>query len=69
MPPLTGGTELDSGQSVEGGDGIFVIRGSGNCRSWNNIQYKAGMSARNVGSGSRDNTDLIEAVTVAAARS
>jgi uncharacterized RmlC-like cupin family protein len=50
MPPPTGGTELDSGQSVEGGDGIFVIRGSGNCRSWNNIQYKAGMSARNVGS-------------------
>jgi uncharacterized RmlC-like cupin family protein len=34
---------------VEGEDGISVIRGSGNCRSWNNIQYRAGMSARNVG--------------------
>jgi len=36
-------------ESVEGGNGIHVIRGSGNCRSWNNIQYKAGLSAKNVG--------------------
>ena len=36
-------------RSVEGGDGIRVIRGSGNCRSWNNIQYKVGLSAKNVG--------------------
>ena len=35
---------------VEGGDGILVIRGSSNCRSWNGIQYKPGMSAKNVGS-------------------
>jgi uncharacterized RmlC-like cupin family protein len=35
---------------VEGGDGISVIRGSGNCRGWNGIQYKVGMSAKNVGS-------------------
>jgi len=35
--------------AVEGHDGIFVIRGSGNCRDWNNIQYKAGLSASNVG--------------------
>jgi uncharacterized RmlC-like cupin family protein len=35
---------------VEGGDGVFVIRGSGNCRSWNGIQYKPGLSAKNVGS-------------------
>src|SRR5712671_6875030 len=35
---------------VDGGDGIFTIRGSGNCRSWNNIQYKPGLSAKNVGS-------------------
>lgn len=35
---------------VEGGDGIQVIRGSGNCRDWNGIQYKVGMSAKNVGS-------------------
>src|SRR6516225_3963526 len=33
---------------VEAGDGVFVIRGSGNCRSWNGIQYKPGMSAKNV---------------------
>ena len=35
---------------VEGGDGIFVIRGGGNRRGWNGIQYKTGMSAKNVGS-------------------
>lgn len=33
---------------VEGGKGIFVIRRSDNCRAWNGIQYKAGMSAKNV---------------------
>ena len=43
-------TDQDLKQFVEGDDGIFVIRGSGNCRSWNNIQYKPGMSAKNVGS-------------------
>src|SRR5262245_31160671 len=32
---------------VEGG-GVFVIRGSGNCRSWNGIQYRPGLSAKNV---------------------
>ena len=36
--------------TVEGADGISVIRGSGTCRGWNGIQYKAGMSERNVGS-------------------
>jgi uncharacterized RmlC-like cupin family protein len=36
-------------ESVEGSDGIFTIRGSGNCRHWNGIEYKKGMSARNVG--------------------
>jgi uncharacterized RmlC-like cupin family protein len=35
---------------VEKKDGIAVIRGSGNCRDWNNIQYKVGMSATSVGS-------------------
>src|SRR5262245_50815454 len=35
---------------VEGGDGVCVIRSAGNCRSWNNIQYKPGLSAKNVGS-------------------
>lgn len=35
---------------VEGGDGISTIRGGGNLRGWNGIRYKAGMSAKNVGS-------------------
>ncbi len=33
---------------VEGGDGIFTIRGGGNQRGWNGIQYKSGLSAKNV---------------------
>ena len=37
-------------QVVEDGDGILTIRGGGGKRSWNNIQYKQGMSAKNVGS-------------------
>ena len=40
----------DLRQYVEGGDGISVIRGSTNCRSWNNIRYKPGLSEKNVGS-------------------
>ena len=38
----------DLTQYVEGGDGIFVIRGADNVRSWNNIRYKPGLSAKNV---------------------
>jgi uncharacterized RmlC-like cupin family protein len=34
---------------VEGGDGILVIRASGDCRGWNGIRYRTGMHARNVG--------------------
>jgi uncharacterized RmlC-like cupin family protein len=34
--------------TVEGHDGIFVIRGGGNVRAWNGIRYRAGLSARNV---------------------
>ena len=51
MPPPTDDRDEDSGGlgRVEGGDGISVIRGGGNCRSWNNIQYRVGLSARNVG--------------------
>ena len=41
-------TIVDLKQAVEGHDGISVIRGSGVCRGWNNIQYKAGLSAKNV---------------------
>jgi uncharacterized RmlC-like cupin family protein len=43
-------TNEDLKKYVEGGDGVFTIRGSGNCRSWNNIQYRPGLSAKNVGS-------------------
>jgi uncharacterized RmlC-like cupin family protein len=50
MRPLAGGPDIDLSRTVEGGDGIFVIRGGASCRSWNNIQYKVGMSAKNVGS-------------------
>jgi uncharacterized RmlC-like cupin family protein len=40
----------DLQQNVESHDGITVIRGSKIHRSWNNIRYKTGMSAKNVGS-------------------
>jgi len=49
MVPTKSGAEGSLTECVEGGDGIHVIRGSGNCRSWNNIQYKVGLSAKNVG--------------------
>jgi len=35
-------------RSAEGSGGIFVLRGGGNERGWNGIQYKAGLSAKNV---------------------
>ena len=35
---------------VEALDGITVLRASGNCRGWNGIHYKAGLSEQNVGS-------------------
>jgi len=35
--------------AVERQGGISVIRASGTCRSWNGIQYKLGMSSKNVG--------------------
>jgi uncharacterized RmlC-like cupin family protein len=38
----------DLQQYVEGADGIFVIRGSPIARAWNGIQYKIGMSSKNV---------------------
>jgi uncharacterized RmlC-like cupin family protein len=43
---VTTNTELVA--AAEGHDGIFVVRGSGNCRDWNNIHYKAGLSEKNV---------------------
>lgn len=39
----------DGGAGIEGGDGIFVLRGSEATRSWNGIRYKTGLSAANVG--------------------
>ena len=33
---------------AEGKAGIFIIRGSDNCRDWNGIHYKAGLSEKNV---------------------
>jgi uncharacterized RmlC-like cupin family protein len=50
VPPAREAAELDLTACVEGGDGIRVIRAGENCRSWNNIQYKVGLSAKNVGS-------------------
>jgi uncharacterized RmlC-like cupin family protein len=40
--------QQDLQRVVEGGDGIFVIRGGETCRGWNGIRYKAGLSAKNV---------------------
>ena len=45
-----GESDASTRVAVEGGDRNLVIRGGGNCRSWNNIQYKVGLSAKNVGS-------------------
>jgi len=39
---------IDLTQAVEGNDGISVIRGGGIVRGWNGIQYRAGLSAKNV---------------------
>jgi uncharacterized RmlC-like cupin family protein len=39
----------DLAAMVEGGEGIATIRGSDTFRGWNNIRYKAGLSAKNVG--------------------
>lgn len=40
--------DLDLRSYVQGGDGIFVVRGSPVAREWNGIRYKIGISARNV---------------------
>ncbi len=36
--------------AIEGGDGISVLRAPETHRNWNNIRYKTGLSAKNVGS-------------------
>lgn len=45
-------TDIDLSKFVEHNGGIHCIRGGGgdNCRGWNGIKYKVGMSAKNVGS-------------------
>jgi len=45
---MTTDTQEDLKKYVEGGDGVFVIRGADNCRGWNGIRYKVGLSAKNV---------------------
>src|SRR5262249_19027360 len=40
---------IDLTAMVEGRDGISVVRSSPNCRDWNGIHYKVGMSRKNVG--------------------
>ena len=39
---------MDLTKFVEHHDGISVIRGGGNVRAWNGIQYQAGLSSKNV---------------------
>ena len=34
--------------SIEGHDGILVIRAGKNCRDWNGIHYQVGLSEKNV---------------------
>jgi uncharacterized RmlC-like cupin family protein len=43
-------TAVDLRAFVEGGTGIYCIRGSDNVRGWNGIRYKVGMCRQNVGS-------------------
>ena len=45
---MSNATRPDQLSAVEGVDGIFVIRGGGNVRGWNGIQYRGGLSAKNV---------------------
>jgi len=40
--------ETDLRMDVEGGEGVFVLRRGRNCRHWNGIEYKQGLSAKNV---------------------
>jgi uncharacterized RmlC-like cupin family protein len=40
---------MDSEAQVERDAGLAWIRGSGVCRHWNGIEYKLGMSGKNVG--------------------
>ena len=50
MVTKTEGTGVINLNEIEDLDGISVLRGGGSGRGWNGIQYKQGMSAKNVGS-------------------
>jgi uncharacterized RmlC-like cupin family protein len=41
-------TDTPQINAAEGADGIAVVRGGGNVRGWNGIQYRSGLSAKNV---------------------
>jgi uncharacterized RmlC-like cupin family protein len=45
---MSDNTDDSAARGVESHEGIFVIRGGGESRGWNGIQYKAGLSAKNV---------------------
>ena len=39
--------EIDLSDYVDGGDGIYSVRQVDKIRSWNNIEYGAGLSGKN----------------------
>ena len=41
------GKEIDLTEYVDGGDGIYSVRQVDKIRSWNNIEYGAGLSGKN----------------------
>lgn len=43
-------SQAEQSPQVEGSDGIVVLRAHDNCRGWNGIRYRQGLSAANVGS-------------------
>jgi len=40
------GKEIDLSDYVDGGDGIYSVRQIDKIRSWNNIEYGAGLSGK-----------------------
>jgi uncharacterized RmlC-like cupin family protein len=52
MTTLPDGSDPIVPNAVEDLDGMFVLRGGGAQREWNNIRYQEGLSARNVGATS-----------------
>ena len=41
------GKEIDLSDYIDGGDGIYSVRQVDKIRSWNNIEYGAGLSGKN----------------------